>query len=80
MSERSYTVSEIIRMRKAVSMLLTFYASGPASDEQSARIEDELRTYMTAGVHPDDLETAAREHEAVQWQAVERTIPGGFGG
>lgn len=62
MSERKYSVAEIDRMRAAISA--TFPCSwvfkgdgspGRREPDYSAQIEDRLRTYMLAGVDPDEL-------------------------
>jgi hypothetical protein len=61
MIERAYTVSEIDRMRIAISEFLwrrksmRWSCNGP----DPARVEDQLRTYLIAGVSPEALEEAA---------------------
>lgn len=54
---RIYTVSEINRMRIAVIRTLPKLES---QAERLAAAEDRLRTYMTNGTDPDDLETDAQ--------------------
>ncbi len=71
MPERAYTVAEIDRMRDAVEhrWLFEFSGSGPAFDggapgfsrsyretDKTKCVEELLRTYMLAGVGPEELE------------------------
>lgn len=73
MSERRYTVAEIDRMRAIVVMLNAPHAWIPGgcgydwSDEQQRtldrRNEDELRTYLIAGVDPAELEAKLKARE-----------------
>ncbi len=67
MPERAYTVAEIDRMRE---MLVRLRGSSVA--------EDQLRTYMLAGITPDELEAALEvwvlEREA-QRQAWRKANP-----
>lgn len=56
MTERKYSISEIDKMRGAVRLKLQPGPMQPYNDaELSARVEDQLRTYMMAGVDPDEL-------------------------
>ena len=71
MIERKYSVSEIDSMRSSVKMLnstrrsdrlssgapVSWFVPGDAS-----LIEDRLRTYMLAGIEPQELADAAHEH------------------
>jgi hypothetical protein len=55
MSERKYTVSEISRMRRAIGE--DVWIPGIVYEEDPRKIiESELRTYLIAGLSPDDLE------------------------
>lgn len=55
MTERAYTVAEIIRMREAVCRMLPSH---------QGLVEDQLRTYMLAGIGPDELEAAVSMPDA----------------
>lgn len=56
MTERKYSISEIDKMRGAVRLKLQPGPMQPYNGaELSARVEDRLRTYMLAGVDPDEL-------------------------
>jgi hypothetical protein len=60
-TERAYTLAEIDRMRELI-MWIDFYEGGGrwrSSAEEAAlkaNIEDRLRTYLTAGIAPPELE------------------------
>lgn len=68
MPERAYTVAEIDRMRDAVEHRLVFgysigdphsgvMTSASYNGERMAKcVEERLRTYMLAGIEPEDLE------------------------
>jgi hypothetical protein len=57
MIDRKYSLDEIDRMREAVQY---FHISNWTSGERLDRIiEDQLRTYMTAGIDPAELEAKA---------------------
>lgn len=66
MDVRSYTLGEIDRMRAALferahrKLSLDYYYRSP-SHEETLRIEDRLRTYMTAGIEPSEVEHSANE-------------------
>lgn len=65
-TQRAYTVDEVDRMRKAISWSypdgVSYY---PA--ERAADIENRIRTYMAAGVSPEELERK-RNEQAYQKQ------------
>lgn len=75
MTHRAYTVAEIDRMRAALWMrfgyhgsIIAWSSSGDAEvrnklnrDPYDRDVEDKLRTYMLAGVDPEELETLAVE-------------------
>lgn len=73
--KRSYTVQDIDRMRIAVQKLVPRdfgIFCEPVSERDQARIahwnaqvEDRLRTYMTAGVFPEELEKQPAPQEGV---------------
>jgi hypothetical protein len=58
---RKYTVAEIEEMRKSVTCMfpsgVSYYPAARAKE-----IEERLRTYMTAGVTPKELNKAAGEY------------------
>ncbi len=68
MTERAYTVAEIDRMRRAVEYRWLYGCSlgdcHPGQlmsrtykeTEKTACVEEELRTYMLAGIEPEELE------------------------
>ncbi len=90
MLERAYTVAEIDRMRRAVDHLWLFGCmlnEAPSlqqsrtydETERTAFVEEMLRTYMLAGVGPEELEgpprlplskDEARTREIVSGQTV----------
>ena len=65
MSERKYTVSEIDQLRSAVRLRCIFGTSNSKhwlhayyahnSQDMDKRIEEQLRTYMIAGITADDI-------------------------
>lgn len=55
MTERAYTVSEIDQMRSAIRFQLTPVNLSFYQDEVNRQIEEQLRTYMLAGIEPVDL-------------------------
>lgn len=58
--QRKYSIDEIDRMRFAVGRL--HFSSGPYNPRnEAARLEDLLRTYMTNGTAPEELEAAAKK-------------------
>jgi hypothetical protein len=57
MTERSYTVKEIDRMRDAVRSIIAWKDGGGGA----ITVENSLRTHMVAGVSPEELELKARE-------------------
>jgi hypothetical protein len=57
-TERAYTVKEIDRMRMATQDLCAIQTRGRFGD---ATVEDRLRTYMMAGVAPEELELEYNE-------------------
>ena len=67
MKERAYTVSEIDRMRDAVGHRLIFGVPPSSPDipltfpnykevDKTVIVEEQLRTYMIAGIEPEELE------------------------
>lgn len=61
MSEKAYTVSEVDRMRKAITdygfpIGVSYYPVDRAKE-----VEERIRTYMVAGVDVADLEEALRD-------------------
>lgn len=80
MTERAYTVSEIDRMRAAVRINLTWKINDGwslSSDQERLkvfRIEEELRTYMLAGVSIEDLEREAKAEYDRGWLAARREM------
>ena len=65
MTERSYTLKEIDRMREAISYVHCIRGvDADHLDAVNRSIEDHLRTYMLAGISPEDLELKAKELEA----------------
>lgn len=57
---RKYSVAEIDAMRECIGWM---YPSGVSylQGERAADIENRLRTYMTNGTEPDELQKAARK-------------------
>jgi len=56
MGERSYTVAEIDRMRSAVhALLMPKHGSQFDYSNLEEKVELRLRTYLEAGISPDDL-------------------------
>jgi hypothetical protein len=81
MTDRAYTVAEIDRMRTAVEWM---QSDGPyRPSERVHEIEERLRTYMLAGIDPQDLENQARKmvterQRLTEWlteRAMARTRP-----
>lgn len=79
MIERAYTVAEIDTMR----LTITHYGwPGGGSyypAQRAAEIEDRLRTYMIAGVEPEDLNTelVAAYHAAIRrWDENNQFLTG----
>lgn len=77
--DHRYTVLEIDRMRRAIYKLGNLSArkfGGPgifyesvaeqraAMAEEGSRVEDEVRTYMLAGIRPEELEDRAEKAHA----------------
>lgn len=67
MSERAYTLKEVDRMRKAVFASKTSWEvhSNPEYQQRyeqrrDREVEDKLRTYLSAGVDPQELEDEAK--------------------
>ena len=63
MSERKYTMTEIDRMRTLTAYLVMFgttkrekFKSGWGPEGYETTVELRLRTYMLAGLGPEDLE------------------------
>ena len=73
MTQRTYTLEEIDRMRRAVFMMHTprltngaVYPGGYIDkmyDNAIRNSEEQLRTYMAGGVSPEELEARAKEYE-----------------
>jgi hypothetical protein len=59
-TNRSYTLDEIDRMREAIRWL---YPKGISYEpaERNADIENRIRTYMAAGIFPEELEKKMNE-------------------
>jgi hypothetical protein len=75
MSDRQYSVDEIARMRKAVSMLLHPVAlSAYRGPSKIAEIEDQLRTYMLNGTDPEELEELAQAARQIRYPALAGTL------
>jgi hypothetical protein len=78
MTERSYTLKEIDRMREAVENYLGYSEQMPWTREaRIVLVEERLRTCLGAGVSVDELETAAKEASDA-WLArrdIERVKP-----
>jgi hypothetical protein len=60
--QRKYSVSEIASMRKSVR-ILTQPDGSWREVELIAKVEHHLRTYMMAGIAPEELEERARAHD-----------------
>ena len=83
MTERSYTVKEIDRMRISVDMITRgppcYLSPGTLGRfEWEKLLEERLRTYMLAGVSQEDLEFQASELEpqvSSYWTEYLRTMP-----
>lgn len=68
--QRAYTLGEIDRMRATLNRMnpwTRLHCSGdgspcidPDKADRDARIEDQLRTYMAAGITPEELEARAK--------------------
>lgn len=65
MTERSYTIREIDQMRDNVYRLMQSFSGTRRGYSLSApnatAVEERLRTYMIAGIHPADLALEASE-------------------
>lgn len=59
MSQGRYTISEIDRMRVAITYIVPFWC-GDDAHAHRAVAEDRLRTYMANGTTPEELEDVAR--------------------
>lgn len=69
MSERKYSVKEIDMMRGYVRYMLHPPAMMPFRQEEvDARVENALRTYIAAGISPEEL-----EEEAGGWESEPQT-------
>jgi len=87
MTERKYSVSEIDRMRVALANIENSNSYWPSPYDgdsgalcwfpgidyaaQSARIEDQLRTYLIGGVSPEELGEKAEKAEAACKSRIE---------
>jgi hypothetical protein len=58
MAERKYSVSEIDRMRRAITEVVWDQHWSPKT--QAPVIEDRLRTYMLNGTEPEELEALSK--------------------
>ena len=65
MEQRKYSFSEIQAMRQALAFS---YPSGVCyyADERSKEIEERIRTYMVAGIDPQEVINACQEMLAQQ--------------
>lgn len=64
--QRKYTLDEIDAMRRSVRVILALpLGSGRDFD---ARAEDQLRTYMLAGISPDELIEKAKKVESAWFE------------
>lgn len=61
--ERKYSISEIDAMRESVSTLMLAIAHYQCAPDER-RVEDKLRTYLIAGVSPEELAAEAKAHRA----------------
>lgn len=60
MIERKYSVSEIAKMRDAVTAIERLKRDGPAiTPPAAAEIESVLQTYMLNGTEPEELQAEA---------------------
>lgn len=74
-NEKSYTVSEIDRLRKAIILRNELPHPNPYGPKDvrawRAGIEDRLRTYMTNGTRPEEIEALVekipRDERGWQW-------------
>lgn len=69
MAERLYTVREIDRMRRVLTMSYPPGVTFRQSD-RSAEVEDRIRTYMSAGVDPAEVIAYCNEQVA-RYQQVQ---------
>lgn len=71
MTDRKYTLAEIDRMRNAINWM---YPDGVAfyQDERARETEERLRTYMAAGIEPEDLERQMGEYIRARQEAQAR--------
>lgn len=74
--ERSYTVSEIDRMRAAILRWRTSTCWSHKANEPVIYTEEVLRTYLAAGSDPDDVvihyETMWRDY--INWKSEEQRL------
>lgn len=66
MPERAYTISEIDRMREALRWILTPLNRCYFAEDVERQIEGQLRTYMAAGIEPEELHRRAGNHISQQ--------------
>jgi hypothetical protein len=70
--DHRYTVVDIERMRRATEKLMfpliwtsahagSYAGAGGMPGEPEGKVEVQLRTYMMAGIRPDELEALAKE-------------------
>ena len=55
-TQRTYTMGDIDRMRKAIDWNIIPEGQPYYPAEKNAQVEDRLRTYMLAGVSPEEVE------------------------
>lgn len=64
----TYSLNDIDRMRRAITDFRSPYGANQYPGDMDAAIEDQLRTYMLAGISPWELEEKAR----AKWEAKRR--------
>ena len=82
---RAYMLAEIDEMRDLVGVIMDgpgsyqysgngYYSSGRVynESERSAKIEDRLRTYMTASLEPEELRARVKEIREIEQERMDR--------